>query len=78
MKQILVIGAGKSATVLIDYLKEVCVDRKWRLIVADANLEQAQQKVGDCANAQVIELNVTDEQDVLTDNSSNIIYFYNT
>lgn len=63
LKQILVIGAGKSATVLIDYLKEVCVDRKWRLIVADANLEQAQQKVGDCANAQVIELNVTDEQE---------------
>jgi saccharopine dehydrogenase-like NADP-dependent oxidoreductase len=61
LKTILVIGAGKSATVLIDYLKTVCTDKDWMLIVADANLEQALQKVGNSNNAKAVELNVTDE-----------------
>ena len=60
MKTILVFGAGKSATVLIDYLKQTVTDHNWKLIVADSNLEQAQLKVGNSSHAQAVEVNVTD------------------
>ncbi len=46
MKQILLFGAGKSATVLIDYLKDIGLEHKWKVIVADENLALAQEKVG--------------------------------
>lgn len=63
LKTILVFGAGKSATVLIDYLKVVCEQKQWQLIVADANLQQAQSKIGSSANAKAVELNVTEEDE---------------
>ncbi len=46
MKHILLFGAGKSATVLIDYLKQLATDNNYRVTVADGNLENAQLKVG--------------------------------
>jgi saccharopine dehydrogenase (NADP+, L-glutamate forming) len=63
LKTILVFGAGKSATVLIDYLKVVCEQKQWQLIVADANLQQAQSKIGSSANAKAVELNVIEEDE---------------
>lgn len=60
MKTILVFGAGKSATVLIDYLKNTCAEKNWKLIVADSNLQQAQAKLGTHPHAQAVEVNVTD------------------
>jgi saccharopine dehydrogenase-like NADP-dependent oxidoreductase len=47
MKKILVIGAGKSSTVLIDYLLAEAGERDWRVRVVDLDLEQAQQRVAD-------------------------------
>lgn len=44
VKKILVLGAGKSATCLIDYLLKQAADHNWQVIVADGNLEQAQTK----------------------------------
>lgn len=60
MKTILVFGAGKSATVLIDYLKTTVSEKNWKLIVADANAEQASLKLGNAPNTEAIEVNVTD------------------
>src|SRR5262245_37955390 len=45
MKQILLFGAGKSATVLIDYLLQNAEKENWKLILADANLKLAQDKI---------------------------------
>jgi len=45
MKNILLIGAGRSTTVLIDYLLKVCKENSWFLTVADSNLKLAQAKV---------------------------------
>ncbi|MBX9784936.1 MAG: saccharopine dehydrogenase NADP-binding domain-containing protein [Chitinophagaceae bacterium] len=75
MKTILVFGAGKSATVLIDYLKTVCEQKQWQLIVADANLQQAQSKIGSSANAKAVELNVTaeDERRMLIEDANIVI-----
>ena len=39
MKQVLVIGAGRSATSLINYLLEKAEIYNWHITVADASLE---------------------------------------
>jgi len=44
MKCIVLFGAGKSATVLIDYLKQLANEKKWHVIVADTNLKTAKEK----------------------------------
>jgi saccharopine dehydrogenase-like NADP-dependent oxidoreductase len=45
-KHILLFGAGKSATVLINYLKHLSKEKNWQVTVADNDLETVQQKVG--------------------------------
>ncbi|MCC7523982.1 MAG: saccharopine dehydrogenase, partial [Chitinophagaceae bacterium] len=46
MKTILLFGAGKSATILIDYLIQQSQVNDWRLVIADENLELARSKSG--------------------------------
>lgn len=46
MKTILLFGAGKSATVLIDYLVENASAENWKVIVVDADIKLAQSKIG--------------------------------
>lgn len=46
MKQILLFGAGKSATVLIEYLLQQAAIENWHITVVDAVLEIVQQKTG--------------------------------
>lgn len=60
MKTILVFGAGKSATVLIDYLKTTVREQNWKLVVADANAETAKAKLSNAPNTEAVEVNVTD------------------
>ncbi|MEP7279770.1 MAG: saccharopine dehydrogenase C-terminal domain-containing protein [Bacteroidota bacterium] len=59
-KQILVIGAGKSATALIDYLIAEAKDNDWLVIVADTNLELAASKTGHAAVARAVSIDVQD------------------
>jgi len=75
LKTILVFGAGKSATVLIDYLKTTVSEKNWKLIVADANAEQARAKLGNAPNTEAIEVNVTDadERRMLIDSADIVI-----
>ncbi|CAN5808137.1 hypothetical protein BH10BAC2_BH10BAC2_19530 [soil metagenome] len=47
VKHIVLFGAGKSATVLIDYLKVIASENIWQVTVADSNLEVVQAKVGE-------------------------------
>jgi saccharopine dehydrogenase-like NADP-dependent oxidoreductase len=47
VKHIVLFGAGKSATVLIDYLKVIATENIWQVTVADSNLEVVQAKVGE-------------------------------
>jgi saccharopine dehydrogenase (NADP+, L-glutamate forming) len=60
-KQILLFGAGKSATVLIDYLKKKSTENNWLLIVADNNLEIVQSKLGNHPNSKAIQINIENE-----------------
>jgi saccharopine dehydrogenase-like NADP-dependent oxidoreductase len=44
MRNILILGAGKSSVALIDYLVEHAAQQQWQLVVADITPEQALQK----------------------------------
>ena len=46
MKKILLFGAGKSATILIDYLLESAEKENWHITVVDADLRLAESKIG--------------------------------
>jgi len=55
---ILVFGAGKSATVLIHYLKSLVTQNNWLLTVADSNLSLVQSKIGHHPNAKAVQINI--------------------
>ncbi len=61
MKQILLVGAGKSATVLIDYLKMIAFENKWKVIVADHDLMAATSKVGSHDLVSPVQLDIHNE-----------------
>ncbi|MGJ8683677.1 MAG: saccharopine dehydrogenase family protein [Nonlabens sp.] len=58
MRHILIIGAGKSTGVLVDYLLKKSDDEKLQLIIADKDLAHAEFLAQNHPNAQAIELDV--------------------
>jgi saccharopine dehydrogenase (NADP+, L-glutamate forming) len=67
MKEILILGAGKSASVLIEYLIEEAPYNDWHIHVADANPEIAASKTGgrERASAYGINLENTEQMNQL-------------
>src|ERR1700754_4074080 len=63
MQQLLLFGAGKSATSLIRYLIETAAGRDWRLIVAESNLALAESKIGDAPHARAVQVDVANEDE---------------
>ena len=61
MKTIVLIGAGKSATVLIDYLIAEAEINNWKFIIADSNREQILLKTNNSKFAEAVQLDVTNE-----------------
>ncbi len=61
MKTILLFGAGKSATVLIDYLIGECEKNHWKFIIADSNKTQVLLKTNNSPFAEVIEIDITND-----------------
>lgn len=61
-KLIILFGAGKSASVLIKFLVNICEQYAWLLTVADNNLELAQSKIGLSNNAKAREIHVQNQQ----------------
>ena len=62
MKTILLLGAGKSATVLIDYLLKETEINKWKFIIADANKEQILLKTKSSCFAEAVEIDITNDK----------------
>lgn len=62
-KSLLLFGAGKSATVLIDFLKNKSAENNWQLVVADNNLEVVQAKLEDHPNTKAVKINIESEID---------------
>lgn len=62
MKNILVIGAGRSTNSLISYLLEGADENNWFVTVADFSLELAQESVKESKNGNAIFFNVKDDK----------------
>ena len=63
MKNILLFGAGKSATVLIDYLLSNAEKEDWQLTVVDADINLAQSKIGISPFGKAVSFDINDETD---------------
>ena len=61
MKKVLLFGAGKSASVLIDYLLAQSTENNWRVIIADANKKLVEEKTNRHPNSEAIELDINNE-----------------
>ena len=63
MKKIVLFGAGRSATCLIDYLIHGAVVHDWELVVADSNLELALSKTAGAPNTRAVLLFADQEKE---------------
>ena len=63
MKTILLFGAGKSATILIDYLLENAITENWRINIADADLKLVQSKIGNSLRATPLSFDINDAEE---------------
>ena len=59
-KRILLFGAGKSATVLIDYLINEAKVNQWQVVVADSDFQLALMKTKSRKFSEVIQLDIND------------------
>jgi saccharopine dehydrogenase (NADP+, L-glutamate forming) len=62
MQKILLFGAGKSATCLIQFLEATVTSRDWQLVVAESNLQLASSKLGNSPRAKAVHVSVEDQQ----------------
>ncbi len=60
LENILLFGAGKSATVLIDYLLQEATTMDWQISIADANRQLIEEKTGGHPKSTSIELDIND------------------
>ena len=61
MKLIVLMGAGKSASFLINYLKDLSIEKNWAVTVADNDLNVVQQKVGNHPKVKSLQLDIKNE-----------------
>jgi len=62
MKKILLFGAGKSATCLLDYLSRVVEEQHWYITVADADLSLLQKKLTPSEYVHVLSFDVRHDE----------------
>lgn len=74
MKKILLIGAGRTATSLVSYLKEFALEKDWEIKIADQSLELAKQRAGNNPKVKAISFNVfNDEQREIEVSEANVV-----
>lgn len=62
MKNVLILGAGKSSSVLIEYLLTNAIRFKWTITVGDLDIKVAEQKINAHPCGRAIYFNSDDEQ----------------
>lgn len=60
MKQILLFGAGKSSSALIDYLLQNAAIESWKLTVVDADLQLAKNKIAGSPHGIAVSFDISD------------------
>ena len=74
MHTILLFGAGKSATVLIDYLIKEASANGWKIVIADADKKQILSKTNNSPFAEAVQIDITNnEQRSTLIQSSNLV-----
>lgn len=63
MKKIVLFGAGKSASVLIDYLLSGATENNWHIIIADANKNLVEEKTKQHKSATAVGLDIKNDAD---------------
>jgi len=63
MKKILLFGAGKSATVLIQYFLDNSEKENWHLRIVDSDLEMAKSKIGETSYAEAISFDINNSEE---------------
>ena len=63
MKKVLIIGAGRSATTLINYLLKESEINNWLVTIADYNLNLAEKAANNHKNSNPIKFDVTNTLD---------------
>ena len=66
MRTILVIGAGRSSTSLINYLLEKSKTENFKVRLADVSLELARQKLNGHDHGEAVELDIFDDESRIT------------
>lgn len=61
MKTILLFGAGKSATCLIDYLGKFCDENEWQFLVCDSDHSLSQSKTKNFSSAKAISFDINNQ-----------------
>src|SRR5687768_5854366 len=63
MKQMLLFGAGKSATVVIDYLLKHAQNEGWFLTLVDADLKSAQKKIANSIYGKALSFDIKNDEE---------------
>ena len=62
MNRILVVGAGRSSSMLISYLLNEASEKNWQVLVGDVSLESARERVGIEKAGQAVHFDIQDEK----------------
>ena len=63
MKKILVLGAGRTSSSLINYLASKAGENNWQITIADMSLELAASKAKDLSRTEGIQFNIFNEEE---------------
>lgn len=61
MQNILLLGAGRSATSLINYLKKYAEEQEWHIKIGDFDLKLAEEKAGNHPNTSAVQFDILNE-----------------
>lgn len=61
MKSILILGAGRSSSALIDYVLARASENKWQVTVGDVSIEAARERIGQSPAGTAIAFDITQE-----------------
>lgn len=73
MRKILLLGAGRSATVLIDYILDNSAQENWELTIADISLELAEKKAKGQAKATAFNVENAAQREQLVQDADIVI-----
>jgi saccharopine dehydrogenase-like NADP-dependent oxidoreductase len=63
MINIVVFGAGKSATYLIGYLTRICTEKQWTLTIADVDTEALKKKIVKSPALNLVQVNIENPEE---------------